>query len=153
MHVPLRDGFEAPPDGGWGWLVVAAGFMVHFNCLGLQYTFGILFKALLDDDEFQRASGNDSMSTAASTWAGSISSSLMLLGSFPSGFLVQKYGMRPVAFSGVALMFLGLQAASSVKQLWMLYVTYGAITGAGFALLWSSSVIAVNRYFTTKVCA
>ena len=46
MRIPLRDGFEAPPDGGWGWLVVAAGFMVCFNCLGLQYIFGILFNAL-----------------------------------------------------------------------------------------------------------
>ena len=61
--------------------------MVHFNCLGLQYTFGILFKALLDDEEFQAASGNEG-SMAASTWVGSISSCLMLLCSFPSGFLV-----------------------------------------------------------------
>lgn len=144
--------------------------MVHFNCLGLQYTFGILFKALLDDKEFQAASGNEG-STAASTWVGSISSCLMLLCSFPSGFLVsffgflargaismiltrehreqvQKYGMRPVAFSGAFLMFVGLQTASGVRELWLLYLTYGVVTGIGFALLWSCSVVAVNRYLT-----
>ena len=40
--------------------------------------------------------------------------------------------------------------ASGVSQLWMLYFTYGATTGVGFALLWSPSIVAVNRYFTSQ---
>ena len=163
---------EAPPDGGWGWLVVLGGFTIHFNCLGLQYTFGILFKALLDDEELQRASGSTG-GTAASTWAGSISACLMLLGSFPAGFLVRRCGMRATALSGAVFMFSGfntwsfvcvrpgawhtyvcvgpgLMMASGVSQLWMLYFTYGATTGVGFALLWSPSIVAVNRYFTSQ---
>ena len=100
---------EAPPDGGWGWLVVLGGFTIHFNCLGLQYTFGILFKALLDDEELQRASGSTG-GTAASTWAGSISACLMLLGSFPAGFLVRRCGMRATALSGAVFMFSGFSA-------------------------------------------
>ena len=58
---------------------------------------------------------------------------------------VQKYGMRPVAFSGALLIFMGLQTASSARELWLLYLTYGVITGVGFALLWSCSIVAVNR--------
>ena len=100
---------EAPPDGGWGWLVVLGGFTIHFNCLGLQYTFGILFKALLDDEALQRASGSTG-GTAASTWAGSISACLMLLGSFPAGFLVRRCGMRVTALSGAVFMFSGYNA-------------------------------------------
>jgi hypothetical protein len=38
--------------------VVFGGFTVHFTVMGLQYTFGILFKAILDDKELQEASGN-----------------------------------------------------------------------------------------------
>jgi hypothetical protein len=49
--------------------VVFGGFTVHFTVMGLQYTFGILFKAILDDKELQEASGNGG-SMAASTWAG-----------------------------------------------------------------------------------
>ena len=124
--------------------MVFGGFMVHFNILGLQYTFGILFKALLDDEELQAAGGN-SGSMAASTWAGSISSCLMLLCAFPSGFLVQRFGMRAVAASGTVLMFCGLMLASGVSQLWQMYLTYGVINGVGFALLWSAATVAVNR--------
>jgi len=30
------------PDGGWGWVVVLAGFVVHFLLDGINYTFGIM---------------------------------------------------------------------------------------------------------------
>jgi hypothetical protein len=33
-----------PPDGGWGWVVTAASFFIHFFVLGSQYSFGLLFK-------------------------------------------------------------------------------------------------------------
>lgn len=64
--IPVT-GSGAP--GRWGWVVVFGGFTVHFTVMGLQYTFGILFKAILDDKELQEASGNGG-SMAASTWAG-----------------------------------------------------------------------------------
>jgi fucose permease len=78
--------------------------------------------------------------------SGSISSCLMLLCAFPSGFLVQKYGMRAVALCGTALMFVGLMLASQVSQLWQMYLTYGVINGVGFSLLWSAANVAVNRF-------
>ena len=143
-------GFTKPPNGGWGWAVVLGSFIVHFNCLGLQFTFGILFKALLDDEEFQKASGNVG-STSASTWAGSIGSCLMLACSLPSGMLLQRYTMRQVALTGAVLMCAGLVLGSQVSQLLYLYLTYGGITGVGFGLMWSTSIVAVGKYFTTKL--
>jgi predicted MFS family arabinose efflux permease len=40
----------------------------------------------------------------------------MLLCAFPSGFLVQKYGMRAVALCGTTLMFVGLMLARAKRQ-------------------------------------
>ena len=31
----------AAPDGGWGWVVVLAGFLIHFILDGIHNTFGI----------------------------------------------------------------------------------------------------------------
>ena len=31
-------------DGGWGWVVCLGSFVIHHNVLGLQYSFGVLFK-------------------------------------------------------------------------------------------------------------
>ena len=51
------------PDGGWGWVVVLAGFMVHFILDGINYTFGILLLPIVDD--FDSDSGTV-------VWAGSL---------------------------------------------------------------------------------
>jgi hypothetical protein len=35
------------PDGGWGWMVVFASFMIHLIADGVTYTFGIFYFELL----------------------------------------------------------------------------------------------------------
>ena len=37
------------PDGGWGWVIVLAGFIVHFILDGINYTFGILLIPIVED--------------------------------------------------------------------------------------------------------
>ena len=41
----------AAPDGGWGWVVVLAGFLVHFILDGIGYTFGIFLSPIVEDFE------------------------------------------------------------------------------------------------------
>lgn len=36
-----------PPDGGWGWLVVAASFLTNLIVDGVCYTFGVIMPDLL----------------------------------------------------------------------------------------------------------
>ena len=59
--------------------------------------------------------------------------------------------MQQVALTGAVLMCAGLVLGSKVSQLLYLYLTYGGITGVGFGLMWSTSIVAVGRYFTTKM--
>ena len=40
-----------PPDGGWGWAVVAAAFFANLIVDGVTYTFGIIMPQLLDHFE------------------------------------------------------------------------------------------------------
>jgi len=40
-----------PPDGGWGWVVVAAAFFVNLIVDGVAYTFGVIMPELLDHFE------------------------------------------------------------------------------------------------------
>lgn len=56
------------PDGGYGWVVVFAGFMLQTLTKGITYTFGVLFVDLLD---FYQAGA----STTA--WVGSIQAALL----------------------------------------------------------------------------
>ena len=42
------DGTPVPPDGGWGWVVVMAGFLCNMVLDGIGYSFGILLTPLMD---------------------------------------------------------------------------------------------------------
>ena len=41
------DGTPVPPDGGWGWVVVMAGFLCNMVLDGIGYSFGILLTPLM----------------------------------------------------------------------------------------------------------
>lgn len=66
--VANTEGGPPPPDGGWGWLVVLASFILQALTIGITYTFGVLFVALLD--EFGE-------SEATTSWIGSIQPALL----------------------------------------------------------------------------
>ena len=40
---------EGPPDGGWGWVIVAASFLCNMVLDGIGYSFGILLKPLMKE--------------------------------------------------------------------------------------------------------
>lgn len=37
-----------PPDGGWGWMVVLASFIIHVIADGIVYSFGIFYMEFLE---------------------------------------------------------------------------------------------------------
>lgn len=139
----LATPIDGIPDGGWGWVVVAASFSVHVVILGLQYSFGVLYAALLSD----AALGGDRASTA---WVGSIAVSAMLGMGVLTGVLVERYGHRVVTCAGGVLCAAGLLLSSCMPSVHALYVTYGCIVGIGFNLSFAPSVMIVSRYFDKR---
>ena len=45
---------EAPPDGGWGWIVCLGALMVNFLTVGQQNSAGVVYSALLNEHSSQR---------------------------------------------------------------------------------------------------
>ena len=43
MYDMIESGVPAPPDGGWGWIIVFASFMCNLIVDGIAYTFGVFF--------------------------------------------------------------------------------------------------------------
>ena len=62
-HVP-------PPDGGWGWFVVLASFLLQMVSQGTTMSFGVLFTDLLDYFE---------ASETTTSWIGSIQPATLYL--------------------------------------------------------------------------
>ena len=82
---PQETGTIPPPDGGWGWMVVAAGFMCNMVLDGIGYSFGILLTPLIE--HYGASNGVMSM-------VGSILTGVILLSGPIAAAIVNKFGTR-----------------------------------------------------------
>ncbi|KAL4631449.1 monocarboxylate transporter 13 [Arapaima gigas] len=139
-RAPSRDP-TAAPDGGWGWVVVGALFLVSALVFGLIRSLGIFFV------EFMQYFGR---SAQAVSWITSIGVAVQQLMSPLGTALCNAYGARPVVMVGGLLSGLGLILASQATSLTHLYLTMGFISGLGWALVFTPVVASVMQYFSQK---
>jgi MFS family permease len=138
--APL-DAPKLPPDGGYGWVVVAASFVVHLLVLGNIYSFGVLFPVYID--VFKSSQG-------AVAWVGSISACLMTGCGAYTGVYADEYGNGLMVFCGGLFVAVGFFLASFSTELWHLYVTQGFIAGIGYSLAFISGVSVIGQWFSKK---
>ncbi|XP_074839055.1 monocarboxylate transporter 13-like [Carettochelys insculpta] len=129
---------SAPPDGGWGWLVVLAGFLQSALVFGLLRCFGVFFVEFVAD--FGETPGRVS-------WVTSVGIAVLQLGGPVGSALSSRYGARPVVMAGGVLSGLGLLLASFATCLTHLYLSIGLLSGLGWALVFTPSLACVSRYF------
>ncbi|XP_012880249.1 PREDICTED: monocarboxylate transporter 3 [Dipodomys ordii] len=130
-----------PPDGGWGWVVLAACFVITGFAYAFPKAVSVFFRALMRDF------GAGYSDTA---WVSSIMLA-MLYGTGPvSSILVTRFGCRPVMLVGGLLASAGLTLASFATRLLELYLTAGVLTGLGLALNFQPSLIMLGLYFERR---
>jgi len=64
------------------------------------------------------------------------------------GRLYHRFGARLVSFLGSVICIAGLIATSEASNLYVMYVTYGALFGFGSSCVFMVTYMAVPRYFT-----
>ncbi|XP_039356021.1 monocarboxylate transporter 13-like [Mauremys reevesii] len=130
-----------PPDGGWGWMVVLAGFLQSALVFGVIRSFGVFFMEFVG--YFGELAGRVS-------WVTSIGIAVLQLGGPVSSALSSQYGARPVVMAGGFLSGLGMILASFASSLTHLYLSIGVLSGLGWALVFTPSVASVARYFAKR---
>uniref|UniRef100_A0A8D9EVM3 Monocarboxylate transporter 9 n=1 Tax=Cacopsylla melanoneura TaxID=428564 RepID=A0A8D9EVM3_9HEMI len=126
------------PDGGWGWVVVFASFMIHIVTDGVTYSFGILFK------EFTTVFQEGDAKTA---WIASLLVGVTLCSGPISSALVNKYGCRKVTIAGSILGAATLAVSVFAQNVITLCITIGFGTGLGFGLIYLPAIVSVTCYF------
>ncbi|XP_065201906.1 monocarboxylate transporter 12 [Planococcus citri] len=134
------DSFEQPPppDGGWGWVVVFASFMIHVVTDGVVYSFGEFLKGFLD----QYHAGNGVTSLIISILVGTT----LCSGPIASAF-VNKFGCRPVTIAGSIISAFCVFISYWAKSVTVLIITIGFGTGIGFGLIYLPAIVSVTCYF------
>ncbi|XP_023341712.1 monocarboxylate transporter 12 isoform X2 [Eurytemora carolleeae] len=131
----------APPDGGWGWVVMIASFICNLVLDGIAYTFGIFLIPLMEHFGVQKGP----MSLVGSVLAGTI----QLVGPFVA-VLVNKFGTRVVCIAGAVISATGFFASTFATSVPVLMLLYSIVAGTGLGLMYVPAVVAVGYYFEKK---
>nr|XP_046213767.1 monocarboxylate transporter 12-B-like [Oncorhynchus gorbuscha] len=131
----------APPDGGWGWMVVAGCFLVTICTRAVTRCVSIFFV------EFQMHFGRDYSGTA---WIHSLVDCTTFLFAPLGSFIGNRLSTQATVIMGGILSSAGLILSSFATSLEYLYLTLGVLTGLGFALSYTPAVAMVGSYFNER---
>ncbi|XP_046341093.1 monocarboxylate transporter 14-like [Haliotis rufescens] len=130
-----------PPDGGWGWVIVAASLVCNIIVDGIGYTFGIF---LLEFTTFFKES-KSKVALVGSVQVGTY----LCVGPIVSA-LTNKFGCRPVCMAGSVIATIGFAVSTFSPNVEILILTYGVIGGFGFGMMYLPAIVSVGFYFEKK---
>lgn len=142
-------GYTAPysPGGGpvkrhYAWLIVAAGTMTIFSCIGLaRFAYGMLLPSMAR----ALALGFDRMGFIST---GNFAGYMAGVGAAP--FVMRRAGARATVTAGLALVALGMIALGSASGFAALFLLY-ALTGIGSGLANIPVMVLVSHWFTRSL--
>jgi len=125
----------------YGYIVVAASFLIYMVMWGTYYTFGIFFEPLLAEFGWTRA-----------MTSGAFSLTFVILGlsGVVIGKLTDRFGPRVVVTACGLFLGLGYLLMSQVSIIWQLYLFYGVIIGFGISGGFIPLVSTVARWFVKR---
>jgi MFS family permease len=122
----------------YGWVVLAAAFVVITMSIGTLFTLGVFLKPIEDSMGWSR-SGIGAIGLF--NWI------VMGAGGVVSGFVSDRVGTRRVVLVGAGLLSAGLLLSSHVQQMWQLYVTFGLLIGAGVSAFYVPLTVLAIKWF------
>lgn len=141
MALEKKKGGVLPPDGGWGWMIVAGCFVVTVCTRAVTRCISIFFV------EFQMHFAKDYSGTA---WIHSLVDCTTMLCA-PLGSLIgNRLSCRIAVILGGFLASIGLVLSSFATSLEYLYLSLGILTGLGFALCYTPAIAMVGVYFCER---
>lgn len=130
-----------PPDGGYGWVVVFAAFMINVIVDGIAYSYGVFNSTL--QLHYQSGSGITSM-------VGSLLNAMYLVTSPLASFLINRYDSRYVTIAGALIATLGFGLSQLSPNVNVMMLTFGVIGGFGFGMMYLPAVVSVSFYFEKR---
>jgi MFS family permease len=125
----------------YGYVVVAASFLIMVVIWAAYYSFGVFFKPLITDFGWTRA---------ATSGAFSLSAIINGLLAIVMGKLVDRFGPRIVMTICAILIGSGFMLMSGIASIWQVYLFYGLIVGVGMGGSFVPVMSTVVRWFYEK---
>uniref|UniRef100_A0A3P8S7P5 Monocarboxylate transporter 7 n=1 Tax=Amphiprion percula TaxID=161767 RepID=A0A3P8S7P5_AMPPE len=129
------------PDGGWGWVVALAFFLVEVCTYGTLKSLGVFLQDLME--EFGESNSRVS-------WIISICVFVFTFTAPLSTILSNRFGYRPVVMMGGFLISLGTISSAFTSSINEMYVTTGIVSGLGYCLTFLPTVTILAQYFSRR---
>jgi MFS family permease len=126
----------------YGWVIIGVSFLTLFLALGIRFSFGVVYVALLKEYGWGRGET-----------AGAFSLAMLTNGLFGmvSGDLIDRFGPRVVFPLGAAFLAMGLAAASYITAIWHLYLLFGMIIAMGInTLTYAPHMALIPKWFVRR---
>jgi MFS family permease len=122
----------------YGWVVLAAAFVIITMSIGTQFTLAVFLKPIEDSMGWSRSSIG---AISFFNWI------VMGVGGVVAGYVSDRLGTRGVVLAGAGLLGLGLVLSSYVQEIWQLYATFGLLVGAGVSAFYVPLTVLAIKWF------
>ncbi|KAI3359445.1 hypothetical protein L3Q82_002943 [Scortum barcoo] len=129
------------PDGGWGWIVAVAFFLVEVCTYGTLKSLGVFLQDLME--EFEESNSRVS-------WVISICVFIFTFTAPLSTMLSNRFGYRPVVMVGGLLISLGTITSAFTNSITEMYITIGIVSGLGYCLTFLPTITILAQYFSRR---
>ncbi|XP_040011971.1 solute carrier family 16 member 6b isoform X2 [Xiphias gladius] len=141
MHCLGPNIYPEVPDGGWGWAVAMAFFLVEVCTYGILKSLGVFLQDLME--EFGESNSRVS-------WVISICIFIFTFTAPLSTMLSNRFGYRPVVMMGGFLISLGTITSAFTNSIEEMYITIGIVSGLGYCLTFLPTVTILAQYFSRR---
>jgi MFS family permease len=135
---------DVPPNGGYGWVCVAACATINAHTWGLNSSYAVFLAYYLSNDIFPGAT------PLHYAFIGGLSISQALIVSPIATLTTRIFSTRTTLLIGVVLETASFIGASFATKIWHLFLTQGLCFGWGMGFLFVGSVGIAAQWFTTR---
>ncbi|EUC40116.1 hypothetical protein COCMIDRAFT_109615 [Bipolaris oryzae ATCC 44560] len=135
---------QVPPDGGYGWICVAACFTINCFTWGTVSAYGVYLSHYLAEEVFPDASTWDF------AFVGGFNYSIAMLIAPGVTILNRRLGMHTTMIIGLIFQTSGFIGASFATRIWQLYICQGFLIGCGISFLYVPSLPILSQWFVRK---
>ena len=125
----------------YGWVVVAAAFIITFVTCGVNFSYGVFFLPIVNEFGWSRGLASAVMLVAGITYAVTLPF---------TGIMADRYGYKWVLAVSAGFLSLGLMLSSQIQELWQLYVFTGLLVGLSISASFAIPVALVSLWFTRR---
>jgi MFS family permease len=127
----------------YGWVITAVSFFTLFLTVGIRYSFGVFYVAILKEYSWSRGETAGAFSLAM------VMHSLFAL---VTGTLIDRVGPRLLFPLGATFLAVGLVAASHITTVWHLYLFFGVIIAVSVnSVSYAPHMSLIPKWFIRKV--